>query len=76
VYLPPPPLMTIELKSETARLYPYVEEFAMLSEIVARRLALAASPATLAFKEEEIVIGLAFLSQVSTCLGQTYRLEP
>ena len=46
-------------------LYPKVEEFAMLSEMVARRLALDASPATLALREEEIVIGLAFLSQGS-----------
>jgi hypothetical protein len=32
----------------------------MLSEIVARRLAFAPSPATLAFKEEEIVITVPF----------------
>jgi hypothetical protein len=38
-----------------------VEEFAMLSEMVARRLALAFNPATPALSEEEIVIGCTFL---------------
>lgn len=35
-------------------------EFAILSEIVANRLAFAASPATLAFSEEEIVMETPF----------------
>jgi hypothetical protein len=35
---------------------PWVEEFAILSEIVANLLALAAKPKTPAFIEEEIVI--------------------
>ena len=37
-----------------------VAEFAMLSDIVAKRLAFAASPATLAFNEEEIVMNKPF----------------
>jgi hypothetical protein len=37
-----------------------VEEFAMLSAMVARRLALAASPATPAFSEEEMVMDAPF----------------
>jgi len=53
----------MEWKSVTARLYPYVEEFAILSEMVANLLAFAANPATPALSEEEIVILLAFLSQ-------------
>ena len=55
-YVPRPLSITIDSKSVTARLYPYVDEFEILSEMVANREAFAAKPATLAFKEEEIDI--------------------
>jgi hypothetical protein len=51
-----------------------VAEFAMLSEIVAKLLAFAASPATLAFNEEEIVMDAPFTA--ATCLMQQLRAGP
>jgi hypothetical protein len=50
------PFKTIELKSVTTRLYPYVDEFAMLSEMPAKRIALACRPATPALSEDEMVM--------------------
>ncbi len=49
-------LTVIEAKSTSARLYPKVCEFAMLSDIVASLFALAFSPDTPAFIDEEIPI--------------------
>jgi hypothetical protein len=51
-----------------------VEEFAMLSAIVASLFAFAFKPATPAFSEEEIVIDSAFL-QLDLC-GLTLRVAP
>jgi len=59
-YVPRPFSITIEWKSVTARLYPNVDAFAILSEIVASRDAFEASPATEAFREEEIVMAWPF----------------
>ena len=50
------PAVTILLNSVPARLYPKVEEFAILSAIVANRAALAFNPDTPAFREEEMVM--------------------
>jgi hypothetical protein len=79
-YVPPPrePDMTMLSNSVEARLYPKVEEFAMLSEIVASRVAFAFRPAKPAFSEEEIVIDTAFLQVDAAMCPQpaSSRLTP
>jgi hypothetical protein len=52
--------MTIDSKSVVTRLYPYVDEFAMLSEIEASRVALDCNPATPALSDDDMVIDTPF----------------
>jgi hypothetical protein len=59
-YVPPPGESTIDSKSVSTRLYPNVDEFAILSEIEAKRWELVCKPATPAFSEEEIDMGTPF----------------
>jgi hypothetical protein len=59
-YAPPPEDSTIDSKSVSTLLYPNVDEFAMLSEMDAKRCELACNPATPAFSEDEMDMGTPF----------------
>jgi len=61
--------VTSDAKSTSARRKPLVEEFAMLSEITASRVALTDSPATPAFSAEERLIDTPHMNILNLHFG-------